>query len=54
MKLLVVDNSKDITDAIMLYSDSRGLDCTALNNGWFNLVLQSLIKCLHSHNGIVL
>jgi CheY-like chemotaxis protein len=33
MKLLVVDDSKDITDVIMFYCDSKGLDCTVLNTG---------------------
>jgi two-component system, OmpR family, response regulator len=34
MKLLVIDDNKDITDAIMLYCDSNGLDsCTVLTTG---------------------
>ena len=34
MKLLVIDDIKDITDAIMLYCDSNGLDsCTVLTTG---------------------
>jgi CheY-like chemotaxis protein len=34
MKLLVIDDNKDITDAIMLYCDSKGLDsCTVLTTG---------------------
>jgi two-component system, OmpR family, response regulator len=34
MKLLVIDDNKDITDAIMLYCDSNSLDsCTVLTTG---------------------
>ena len=34
MKLLVIDDNKYITDAIMLYCDSNGLDsCTVLTTG---------------------
>ncbi len=33
MKLLVIDDSKDITDVIMFYCDSKGFDCTVLNTG---------------------
>jgi DNA-binding response OmpR family regulator len=33
MKLLVIDDSKDITDVIMVYCDSKDLDCTVLNTG---------------------
>lgn len=33
MKLLVIDDSKDITDVISFYCDSKGLDCTVVNAG---------------------
>ena len=33
MKLLVIDDSKDITDVISFYCDSKGLDCMVVNNG---------------------
>jgi CheY-like chemotaxis protein len=33
LKLLVVDDSKDITDVLMVYCDSKDLDCTVLNTG---------------------
>jgi DNA-binding response OmpR family regulator len=33
MKLLVIDDSKDITDVIMFYCDSKDIDCTVLNTG---------------------
>jgi two-component system OmpR family response regulator len=33
MKLLVIDDSKDITDAISFYCDSHTLDCTVVNEG---------------------
>jgi DNA-binding response OmpR family regulator len=33
MKLLVIDDSKDITDVMMVYSESKGLDCTVINDG---------------------
>jgi DNA-binding response OmpR family regulator len=33
MKLLVVDDDKDITDMVKFYCESKGLDCTVFNNG---------------------
>jgi DNA-binding response OmpR family regulator len=33
MRLLVIDDSKDITDVIMFYCDSKDIDCTVLNTG---------------------
>jgi DNA-binding response OmpR family regulator len=33
MKLLVIDDNKDITDVMMVYSESKGLDCTVINDG---------------------
>jgi two-component system OmpR family response regulator len=33
MKLLIIDDNKDITDVMMVYCDSKGLDCTVINNG---------------------
>jgi two-component system, OmpR family, response regulator len=33
MKLLVIDDSKDITDVIMIYCDSKDIDCTVINSG---------------------
>jgi CheY-like chemotaxis protein len=33
MKLLVVDDSKDITDVLMVYCESKGVECTVLNAG---------------------
>jgi two-component system, OmpR family, response regulator len=33
MKLLVIDDSKDITDVIMIYCDSKDIDCTVINGG---------------------
>jgi CheY-like chemotaxis protein len=33
MKLLVVDDDKDITDMVKFYCESKGLDCTVVNNG---------------------
>jgi DNA-binding response OmpR family regulator len=33
MKLLIIDDNKDITDVMMVYCDSKGLDCTVINDG---------------------
>ncbi|MGA8484843.1 MAG: response regulator [Nitrososphaeraceae archaeon] len=33
MKLLVVDDSKDITDVLMVYCESKGAECTVVNAG---------------------
>lgn len=33
MKLLVVDDSKDITDVLMVYCESKGVECTVVNAG---------------------
>jgi CheY-like chemotaxis protein len=33
MKLLVIDDSKDITDVIMYYCDSKGLHSSVVNSG---------------------
>jgi CheY-like chemotaxis protein len=33
MKLLVVDDSKDITDVLMIYCESKGIECTVVNAG---------------------
>jgi DNA-binding response OmpR family regulator len=33
MKLLVIDDSKDITDVIKIYCDSKDLDCAVINSG---------------------
>jgi CheY-like chemotaxis protein len=33
MKLLVIDDSKDITDVLMVYCESRGVECTVVNAG---------------------
>lgn len=33
MKLLVVDDDKDITDMVKFYCESKDLDCTVVNNG---------------------
>ncbi len=33
MKLLVVDDNKDITGMVKFYCESKGLDCTVVNNG---------------------
>jgi CheY-like chemotaxis protein len=33
MKLLVIDDNHDITDVVRFYCDSKGLDCTVINDG---------------------
>lgn len=33
MNLLVVDDSKDITDVLMVYCESKGIECTVVNAG---------------------
>ena len=33
MNLLVVDDSKDITDVLMVYCESKGVECTVANAG---------------------
>lgn len=33
MKLLVVDDSKDIRDVVTVYSESKGVECTVVNAG---------------------
>ena len=33
MKLLAVDDNKDITEVLMVYCDSNSLDCTVVNVG---------------------
>ncbi len=33
MNLLVVDDSKDITDVLMFYCESKGVECTVVNAG---------------------
>jgi CheY-like chemotaxis protein len=33
MRLLVIDDNKDITDVVMFYCDSKGLGCTVVNDG---------------------
>jgi DNA-binding response OmpR family regulator len=33
MKLLVVDDSKDITDVVTVYCESKGVECTVVNAG---------------------
>ena len=33
MNLLVVDDSKDITDVLMVYCESKGVECTVVNAG---------------------
>ena len=33
MNLLVVDDSKDITDVLMVYCESKGVECTVVNGG---------------------
>jgi two-component system OmpR family response regulator len=33
MKLLVIDDNKDITDVMMVYCDSKDIDCTFVNTG---------------------
>ncbi len=33
MKLLVVDDSKDITDVLMVYCESKGVECIVVNAG---------------------
>jgi two-component system aerobic respiration control sensor histidine kinase ArcB len=33
MKLLVVDDNKDITDVVRFYCESKDLDCTVINTG---------------------
>jgi len=33
MKLLVVDDNKDITDVVRFYCESKDLDCTVVNTG---------------------
>ena len=33
MKLLVIDDNKDITDVLMIYCESKGVECTVVNAG---------------------
>ena len=33
MNLLVVDDSKDITDVLMVYCENKGIECTVVNAG---------------------
>lgn len=33
MKLLIIDDSEDITDVVNLYCDSSGIECTTVNDG---------------------
>ena len=33
MKLLAVDDSKDITDVLMVYCESKGVECTVVKAG---------------------
>jgi DNA-binding response OmpR family regulator len=33
MKLLIVDDSKDITDVLTVYCESKGVECTVVNAG---------------------
>jgi two-component system OmpR family response regulator len=33
MKLLVIDDNHDITEVVGFYCDSKGLDCTVINDG---------------------
>ena len=33
MNLLVVDDSKDITDVLMVYCESKGVECRVVNAG---------------------
>ena len=33
MKLLVVDDNKDITDVVRFYCDSKALECAVVNTG---------------------
>jgi CheY-like chemotaxis protein len=33
VKLLVIDDNKDITDVLMIYCESKGVECTVVNAG---------------------
>ena len=51
MKLLVIDDNKGITDVMMVYCDSKGLDCTVINDGNDGL---NLIRDSHDFDLILL